>query len=203
MDLSKLLDLLGAPARYFVAIAIATSLLLFLPPELLKRAHLDEFVQQYGGWIGAFWLASVTLAVLNGLHRLTTFISGFRTRGAATRRALASLTSLDHEEKSVLREFFLRGRNTLKLPVTDAAVASLLKKGVLTQVGALGEGSAAGPLVSLAIAESVSSVLTREHIGIPEGDLSDAQIEALKRRRPAFTAAVETHEWLASGRGLF
>lgn len=62
-----------------------------------------------------------------------------------------ALYNLDDKEIAVLREFFIQGQNTLQLPVGHPVVAGLIEKGILEQVGMIGENSLVGPLFSLSI----------------------------------------------------
>ena len=62
---------------------------------------------------------------------------------------------LDSEEQAVLREFFVKRRNNLDLPLEDPVVNGLLKKRLLIRTSEFVNGSISGLLVAMKINEKI------------------------------------------------
>lgn len=106
------------------------------------------------------------------------------------------MKGLDHAEKSVLREFYIQGQNTIKLPMDHPVVAGLLSSGVLSIVSQHGKHSLAGMLVSMKIPDRLREIITLEMLDLPVGEPSEQDIEFLKENRPPFTRSIQREEAL-------
>lgn len=104
---------------------------------------------------------------------------------------VASLDEVDHAEKAVLREFIILGQHTIDLPVTDATVVGLLKKGVVRCESEYGRASLAGPLLPCSLHDAVRAIMTPERLGLPIGGLTEEDIARVRDARPPFAREVQ------------
>lgn len=103
-----------------------------------------------------------------------------------------ALQQLDSQEKSVLREFYLQGQKTIRMPVDQPVVAGLVRKVIIVQVGQLAEQSIAGMLISVTLAVGVEQKLTSSMIDMPTSK-TNSDIDWLKRNRPKFMPEIIEH----------
>ncbi|MFB0536741.1 MAG: super-infection exclusion protein B [Anaerolineae bacterium] len=106
--------------------------------------------------------------------------------------------ALDNHEKAVLREFFIKERNTIMVPEEDAAVARLLQNGIIHTIGEgrylLGVGWVC-PVALSPIAEKIIKGSSPQVIGFPPGVPTPEQIEEIKKLRPGFVLDIEMSSW--------
>ena len=106
------------------------------------------------------------------------------------RRILENLHNLDNAECAVLREFFLQGRNVIRMPIDSPDVVGLRRKGIVVIAGREGEQWHAGLMFPVAISEPALAVLQPNMIGLPDPKLSDAErdraVQKLIEARPFF-----------------
>ncbi|WP_305814118.1 super-infection exclusion protein B [Photobacterium leiognathi] len=112
------------------------------------------------------------------------------------RLLLDRLEKLDPREKSVLREYYLQGQNTIKLPMDHPVVAGLINVGVLQLIGQHGRMSTAGMLFSMKISDFVRENLTNDLLDLPSGEPSHEEIDFLKNNRPPFMNSILREESL-------
>lgn len=192
MDFGKLADLIKLPVKYAWALAIASGLVLFLPEAALKTLNVYQLKQNYGVYIGLGFLLFFVLAIV---HTASAAYSHFKRRRrfhAFNKERYESLQRLDQREKSVLREFFVQNQNTLRLPVDDPTVAGLMSRGILVRVGKHGEGSLAGILFPLKIADDVADQLLWNMIDLSR-EPSDTEIDWVLNNRPDFIPEIQRH----------
>jgi len=60
----KILSILKLPLRIIVLLAIILGLLLFLPNNLIKTLKLEQFIEEYGKYIGITFLFSIGYIVV-------------------------------------------------------------------------------------------------------------------------------------------
>jgi hypothetical protein len=191
--LSKVIEFLKLPIRHIWACAIVTGGLLFLPVSLLSKLHLTRVVDSCANYIGALFLMSTVLACLDAGIRLWKHLEKRQNSRQRTRQLLAAMACLDGKEKAVLREYVIQGQNTIRLPIDHPIVAGLLAKGIIVQIGELGERSLAGMLFSVALADDVRNALTLRMLGLPEGEPSAEDITFARENRPEFMAEIDDH----------
>jgi hypothetical protein len=192
--LSKILDVIKLPIRYVVCIASVTAILLFFPEPWLIKLHLKEFATRFGLFIGIVFVGSSTLVAVHAACAGIDWIKRVRRHHRIKEKIDSTLSNLDPKEQAVLREFFLHGQKTLRLPIDHPVVAGLLDNGVLALVGKFGERSRAGQLFSVQLNAYVDTHLTADMIELPEGEPTEDQIRRLMESRPDFMPALEYHE---------
>ncbi len=191
---SRIVQLIKLPFRHLWIIAIASGVLLFSPARMLHRLRMAEFVGAYGTWVAVVFLLSAVSILVNSFHW------AWQARARSSKRASfefgrlpVPLRRLSHQEKGVLREFFIQGQNTLRLPIDNPAVTGLLRNGILVQLDSLCEGSLAGLLAPVSIADGLSDLLVASHIDLPCEPVSDADRDYVLNNRPDFLPEIEHH----------
>lgn len=115
----------------YVAALIASTLLLFLPDSAAHQIGIDEFRQLYRGYLGAAFVASVSLLAASGLSA-TSHVIGNRLDDRRLRRlTLDTLGMLTSDEKQFLRGFIVEGQNTVHAPLSDGVSGGLVAKQVV------------------------------------------------------------------------
>ena len=109
-----------------------------------------------------------------------------------------SVERLDDAEAAVLREFFMKGKTTLKLPIDDETVAGLQSKRILVCVSNLGQASLAGMLFPMVIDDVARVLLTAALLRIPQ-PLTDTDRQRLLQERPPFVRRLDEMDALFGG----
>jgi Super-infection exclusion protein B len=173
-------------------VVIASGLFLFLPRSALKALNVLQFVQNCGAYIGVVFILFLALAVVSTVTPISHLIHRKR-RSLKFRNARSrALRNLDSDEKAVLREFSIQGRNTIWLPIDHPTVAGMLTNGILMPIGNYGKASPAGKLFPVKEADDVRAELNSAIIDLPESDQpSKQQIDWVIRNRPDFMPQIE------------
>lgn len=89
---------------------------------------------------------------------------------------------LDHEEKAVLREFFIQRKHTVSLPFTEPAVISLIEAHVLRPLNP----NQAEEYGLFSLNQYARPLLTAKILNLPTGGLTEDHIRYIKSTRPTF-----------------
>ncbi|GEA09152.1 hypothetical protein KUL42_39130 [Alteromonas sp. KUL42] len=188
--LSKVIEMVKLPTKFIVLIFLVCSALLSLPATYLERFKLAEFSKEYDLYIG--FVALVT-GVLIGLE---TIILVWKKSGAYlykkkyTKIIKERVHYLDPHEQSVLREFMLQQKRSIRLPIDDPTVSGLIEAGILRTVGNYGYQSHVGKVFSLAITNIANKTLTLENIEMPDDLDNPDSLVFLKNNRPPYIQEV-------------
>jgi len=193
---AKLFEAAKLPTKFIVAIFLASTIPLFLPAEVVFALRLNEIIESYGNYMGVASVLSGSILIIEFAVWVSRGIRKTYLRRKLAKLSKERLKGLDHAEKSVLREFYIQGQNTIKLPMDHPVVAGLLSSGVLSIVGQHGKHSLAGVLVSMKIPDRLREIITLEMLDLPVGEPSEQDIEFLKENRPPFTRSIQREEAL-------
>ncbi len=190
--IEKLFDIKKIPVKFFFVIWICSLLLLFLPAKIVEKLKLDEFIAEYGKYVGlAFIFCSAFLIV--------TLVSFLTKRGKSKRyiksieeTILKSINNLDSHEKALLREFVINGKSALQLPFDNDTVQGLVNKHVIYQISDTGFAYRDGMFFSYSITGFADDHLTNNMLDIPS-DISDADRDRILNSRPVW--AMERAKW--------
>lgn len=200
--LTYLVDVTKIPARVTFLFCAVTGALLFLPNDSLSALRVNAFVAEKGAWIGVAFLVFAALTVLHVSMWLVNEISFRRYKSRRESEIILSLSSLDHAEKAVLREFTIQGRSSVMMPIDEPAVSGLLRKGILEQNGSIGEHRWSGFVLPIRMEEFSKQILLPSMIGIPQ-DPTDDQKRQIINARPAFVTDTIERERHRAGLGSF
>ncbi|HUJ09043.1 MAG TPA: super-infection exclusion protein B [Verrucomicrobiae bacterium] len=180
------------PRNYLWAVVVSSALFLFLPKSALKSLNVLQFVQNYGVCIGVVFILFLSLACVNTLTPFSHFIDRKRRHLKLKRARFTALQNLDLEEKAVLREFLIQGRDTIWLPIDHPTVVGMLTKGILTPISNYGKTSVAGRLLLVKEVDEVRGHLDLAMIDLPASEQpSKEQIDWVIQNRPNFMREIE------------
>lgn len=192
--LTKIIEAAKLPTKFIFSIFMVAIALLLLPKELLNNLHLKEFIDKYGLYIGITALGSGSLLLIEILIHVWNAAKVKIIHSKAKKASFERVQKLDNSEKAVLREFFLQGQNTIKLPIDHPVVAGLLNSSILSMVGSHGRMSIAGMLFSMKISEHIRKHLTYELLDLPQSQPTPKEIEFLRNNRPEFMSSIQRED---------
>ena len=182
----EVLNVYNIPFKVVVSLFIVSGILVLAPTSFIVDLGLDGFLSKHDIYVGVFFLGSGALVAVTALGW------GFkRLREKMAYRKWKdnlgdALGDLDHAEKAILREFYLQGKHTIKLPLDEPTVVGLSEKGIIRFVGELGYASRAGLLFPCRVAGEARRLLTPEMLDLPTGDCTDEERQRLRNSRPCF-----------------
>ena len=112
---------------------------------------------------------------------------------------IESVNTLDPHEKAVLREFYIQGQDTLKIPMDNPTVSGLINKRILCQVGQYGQMSLVGMLFNFSITKVARENLTPEILELPIGESLEQDIQRIRSARPRWMIKIEKNRRLFEG----
>ena len=200
--LSRITDLAKVPTRFFAVLAIASGLLIFLPLSWLSQMSITQIREGYAPYIGAAFVLSISLLVVE----LGIWFYGRNQRERQKKTAESavqnSMLELDGAEKTVLREFFIKSTKSLRLPIDQPAVASLLNTGVLVHATSSGVRTTVGSVFSLSLSKPAQALLSPTlldlgpfiiHTDDGKWGLTEEGENWLMANRPRFILELERH----------
>lgn len=190
--LAKYIDIKKIPTNIIVLLWVISFLLLYLPSEMLAKLSLTEFKADYGKYFGIIFLITSGLLLMFFFTWIFNKINGNRLNNKYKANIKAAMNDLDLHEKAVLREFYIQGVNTLKVPIDNPVVSGLIAKRILYQVGQYGKMSSVGMLFSHSISKIAIDLITMELLDLPEGEPTEAEIEKIKEQRPQWVLKLES-----------
>lgn len=197
--ISKLLDINKLPTRIILLIWFISAVLLYIPESIIKNLDLVDFKADYGKYFGIAFLTSSCLLMITVGTWVIKKIHIRRLNVKYKNVILESVNNLDTHEIAILREFYIQGRNTLKIPMDNPTVSGLVNKGILHRVGQYGEMSVVGMLFNHAISKIARDNLTSEILELPNGEPSINDIERIQNQRPSWMLTLESKQKLIDG----
>lgn len=138
MDLSKITDIARAVAAYWPALLVASTLLLFLPSNVLDILGLDLLVGNYRPWIGGVWLITLSIgAVQWGRSVASWFYSKIRWKLIVRPRLVKKLKDLSPSEKSFLAFYLLANTKVQYADINDGLVGELVSSRIIRRASQL------------------------------------------------------------------
>ena len=198
---SKIIEMLKLPTKFIITIFIISLLLLFSPDTLLTKLHLKEFTDKYNFYLGISLLSSfvltfieVSIYIWSFFIKLWNFSKRKKYKSKQKEKLLNRLTSLDYFEQSVLREFFMQGKKTIKLPIDNPTITGLLSDNILTTVGTLGKKSLVGVLFNCQLSKHINSDKLYSILELPIDEPTPEEINFLQQNRPPFVRSIQKDE---------
>lgn len=163
-------------------LGFSCGLLLFIPANYLPDG-VNLMPYQLGLW--CVMLSSFSYFLGRLFVHLWRVVEG-SWQQKVNRRTMENLIHcLDHTEKAILREFVISRKTVLQLPIDEPAVLNLLDNGVLEMVDhqPLPE---AHHRFDCMISLAARPLLSYRVLSLPVGNLTEEQLERLKKMRPQF-----------------
>ena len=119
----------GVPV--YLALFIASSLLLFLPDGAAHQVGISAFRQTWRGYIGATFIVSIALLASSGLSVISRSLGNNLHNRRLQRSVLETLEMLTEDEKLFLRPYIIDGANTRMANITNGVAGGLVAKGII------------------------------------------------------------------------
>lgn len=199
--ISKLFDIGKLPSKVVALICLVSGIILFSPTQFNEVLHIKELIDKFGLYVGVAFVASVSLLGLNTFLWLYNCATQAVVKWNWHRDLARAIARLDSGEVAVLREFFIQDKQSLMLPVDEPTVACLISKGMIGRISNIGRRWIAGMLFPVAIDPDLYDALREhpEHLGIPAGEPTQADIARVTSERPGFMREVGRLEAWRSG----
>lgn len=184
--LQKLFDIKKIPTQLILVVWLSSFLILSFSESLITKLNLQEFLRDYGKYIGISFILSSAFLLVVLFSYITRSISKKISRTKIKKKVLENIGSLDFREKAVLREFYINNRYTLELPFTDDAVVSLLNKDIIYQASATGTFDSYGAYFPYTITELARNNLTPMMLDFPQRNTTEKDKIRKAEARPAW-----------------
>lgn len=179
----SIFDITKLPTKIFLVLSLISGFFIFANEQLIKKFKLEKF-EEYGQYIGAIFLFSTSLVIINFIIWIFNTVSRKIKIKKLKNEFSKRLKELDFYEQSVLREFYLTGKNSLKMPIDDAVVSGLLNKKILVYNQQFnGNMIGSGFDFVLSINSLAKKYLTNEDINL-SNDESEENLNFLRSNRP-------------------
>lgn len=176
---SDLIDLDKIPMKIIILLGIVSGIFVFASDSFLKTLKMNEFQEDYGKFFGPVFIVSIAFIALSIIYYFKNKIENGLNKSKSQKFIIEELESLDPHEQSVIREFGIQNRNSVKMPIDNSTVAGLINKRILKSVSNIGDGLYL-PLILTTIA---NRNLKDVHIGVSE-EMTDEELSEIFSKRP-------------------
>ena len=125
MDISKFVEWLKLGIRELCAIAICTSLLLYLPQKAIEKIGLSTFINSYKAWIGVIWIGSLSLLLSVCFIKLYNSLRRRYQLKKIEKLRIQRLQKLTVEEREVLSQYISSQTRTQAFKYSDGVIREL------------------------------------------------------------------------------
>jgi len=139
MDFSKLIDFIKLSPKYYLAIALFSGILLFLPEAYIEYLDLSDFVSQNKNWISLIFLFFLVLFAITAGTKLIKHVSNLIFYRKIIQNGKKRLLDLTYEEKKVLYGYIDDNSRTQYFYAFDGVVLGLEKEGIIIRAYTTGE----------------------------------------------------------------
>lgn len=199
MDFFKsIFDITKLPTKIFLVLSLISGFFIFANEDLIKKFKLEK-LDIYGQYIGVIFLFSASLVIINFVIWISTTLSTKIRIKKLKNEFSKRLKELDFYEQAVLREFYINGKNSLKMPIDDAVVSGLLNKKILVYNQQFsGNIIGSGFDFVLSINTLAKKYLTMEDINLSY-EKTDENHNFLRNNRPNWVNRINRFDSLMNG----
>lgn len=180
--LEKLFDIKKIPTKFIFVIWLTSLFLLFFPEEFLNKLNLQEFISEFGKYIGISFLISTGFLIVTLITYFSRLISNYRLSKTIRKSILNDINYLNHHEKALLREFFLNNKQTLQLPMDDDTVTGLENKSIIYRASNTGFTYVHGAYFPYSINNIAQKNLSLKMLELPENLTEEDKIWIFENR---------------------
>lgn len=180
--LLKLFDIKKIPTKLIFVVWLSASLILFVPEHFLTKLNLQDFLKDYGKYIGISFIISSGFLIVVIFNYVAGTIARKRFRKKIKKNILRDITNLDFHEKALLREFYINGKDTLQLPIDNDTVVGLANKHIIYQASSTGFTYVHGAYFPFSITEIAKDKLTGIMLDLPQNPTEDDKRRIIEAR---------------------
>ena len=178
--------------KFLLVSFVASSTLLLAPENMSESLNLTIVQNNFGSFISLIWLLTFCYFVIaTGDYALGRCQTKFAER-KSIQKAKQKTSCLDHEERALLREFFLQRTRVLWLPTNQEAVKRL-ESGCILQRQISKDPTA--ELQKFCIAPTAYQFITSNKLRLPITDLTEDDIRYFKSERPIYIKEQLRRQW--------
>lgn len=186
-NIKTLFDLTKLPTKFFFLFSVLSGFILFAEETLLKKVHLEKLNDSNGWIIGLIFISTLGLVLVNFVmwlfKKITNRIEFFKIKKDYIER----LRNLDEYEKALLREFFIKQKSSIEVPMDDSTVVGLIQKKIIFVNQQFGNGFIMNGMdVAVSMSKYVEKNLKLEDINFKE-NMTEDEIHFIKSNRPKWT----------------
>ena len=138
MDYIKsLFDFTKLPTKILFVFFLITGFIIFSNDKYTKIFAFEK-IETYKPLISIVFLISFSILIINFIIYISNLIYQKIRTNKLKKQYLKKINNLDDYEKAILREFYIQGKNSLKMPINDETIAGLLSKKILIYNSQLG-----------------------------------------------------------------
>lgn len=138
MDLNKINEIARTIATYWPALLVASTLLLFLPPNILEILGLNLWLESYRPWTGAVWLATLSIGAVQWGRPIGSWLYKKMRWHLTTRpRLVKQLENLSPDEKIFLAVYLLADTKVQYADINDGLVGELVSAKIIRRASQL------------------------------------------------------------------
>lgn|SRR5690606_7306767 len=198
--IDKIFSLKNFPGKLVFVIWVSSTILVFLPQGWLERFSLYTFKNRFEEFIGPTFLISCAIMCYIIYRAIADWIN-IKIYSKRRKKAILNyLMSLNWNEITVLREFYIQGKDTIKAPISDETVIALENKGLIHKAArsAIVGFDMAFPY---AINQFARKNLTFDMLCIPMSfnEMDETDIKKIYGERPHWALDIERRENLLRG----
>ncbi|MBO6132057.1 MAG: superinfection exclusion B family protein [Treponema sp.] len=205
---TKLIEWLKLPTKIIAFIALMSCAFLFLPSKIIETLKLQDFIDLYGKYFGVVFIvaSSYLLFIFLGFvfsKVKSMFINLKNNKNAKENSKIkkqqiqSALCDLTQSEKCLLREFYLQGKDVIKVIYANEDVISLINKEIIYYASECGERYIFGTVVNVRLNDYVKKSLSLPLLGLP-AEPTKSDLERCAKERPAFIWQIQSIEELKS-----
>ena len=180
--LEKLFDIKRIPTKLLFVICLSSGLILFVPQQFLTKLNLQDFLKDYGKYIGISFLVSSAFLLVALINFIARQITRSIYRKKVKESILKEIYLLDFHEKALLREFYINGKQTLQLPMDNDTVVGLVNKQIIYQASGTGFTYLHGIYFTFSMTEIARENLTFQLIDLPENPTESEKNRIINER---------------------
>ncbi|WP_018404019.1 superinfection exclusion B family protein [Marinobacter gelidimuriae] len=138
MDPSKWFEWVKLPTKTLAALCIVFGIMVFSGDAALEKFGLKELVQEYRAYLGAGFLMTLALTLVNSLAAAWKFIYPWIAEAHWVRLGRKRLQRLNPTEKDILRYYIHNQTRSQSLPIQDGTVNGLQREKIIIRGSSLG-----------------------------------------------------------------
>jgi len=177
--------------KLLIWLVLTSALLLFIPVSIIPYPEYHNFKKQYSIWAWLILIGSISMLAIEAVIYLYKYIKRTLNYNRFRDRIKNRLETLNENEKAILREFFIQGRNHIKLPTENVDVVSLREDKIIELIKLTMERYYGNSLGFFSITTIAKEFITQELLGFPQEGPTSENIEKILRERPYFAIEIE------------